>query len=184
MKKTYGTIIPDLTIHGEPAPYPVVNERSIRATAGIMFILGFFTFATIFFTRDYTLMYILVPLFWLDFFLKAIFDPKYSIFGMFGRQLVKGQKPEYVGAIQKRFAWGMGLFMATIMVIFAIGLGIRGPLPFIICSTCLLFMWMESSLGICVGCKIYGFLVQKKVLAEPEFRPACPGGACSIKKSS
>ncbi|MBD3328234.1 DUF4395 family protein [Candidatus Peregrinibacteria bacterium] len=180
MKNEYGKIIPGLQINGKPAPYPVVNERSIRATAGIMFAIGFFTFATILYTRDYTLMYIIVPLFWLDFFLKAVFDPKYSIFGFFGRLFVRGQKPEYVGAIQKRFAWSLGLAMATTMMIIAIGFGIRGVAPFAICMTCLLFMWMESALGICVGCKIYSFLLKKGVMKMPEFKPACPGGACSI----
>lgn len=180
MKKEYGKIIPGLEINGKPAPYPVVNERAIRATAGIMFVLGFFTFATIFYTSDYTLMYIIVPLFWLDFFLKAVFDPRYSIFGFFGRLFVRGQKPEYVGAIQKRFAWSLGLALATAMMIIAIALGIRGVAPFAICMTCLLFMWMESALGICVGCKIYSFLLKKGVMKMPEFKPACPGGACSI----
>jgi hypothetical protein len=28
-----GTIIPGLKINGKPAPYPVLNERAIRATA-------------------------------------------------------------------------------------------------------------------------------------------------------
>jgi hypothetical protein len=37
-----------------------------------------------------------------------------SILGSF---MVKKQKPDYVGAIQKRFAWLIGLLMATAMLI-------------------------------------------------------------------
>ena len=180
MYKTYGELIPGLEIDGQPADYGIVNERAIRATAGIMFLIGFFTFMTVFHTKDYTLMYIVVPAFWLDFALKTFFGPKYSIFGFLGRRLVKGQKPEYVGAIQKRFAWSIGFTLASMMMIFAIGLGIRGPLPFVICNTCLFFMWMETSLGICAGCKIYGFLLKKGILKQPEVKPACPGGACKV----
>ena len=44
----YGKIIPDLTIEGKPAPYPVVNEREIRAAAGIMFLIGVITFCNTF----------------------------------------------------------------------------------------------------------------------------------------
>jgi len=36
-KKEIGQIIPGLEIAGKPAPYGVLNERAIRATAGIMF---------------------------------------------------------------------------------------------------------------------------------------------------
>ncbi|PID70399.1 hypothetical protein CSB37_01770 [bacterium DOLZORAL124_38_8] len=181
-KRTYGKVIPGLKIDGQPAPYGVVNERGIRATAGIMFVIGFFTMLTIKYTGDYTTMYYVVPAFWLDFLLKTFVGPQASIFGFFGRMLVQGQKPEFVGAIQKRFAWGIGSVMATLMMIVGVWLEIRGWAPFAICATCLTFMWMESALGICAGCKIYKYLLDKKILKEPSVRPACPGGACSIKK--
>ena len=179
--KTYGQIIPGLEIHGEPANYGVVNERAIRATAGIMFLIGFATLNYTFYTKDFSVANFVVPIFWLDFLLKVI-NPKYSFFGVIGRTIVKKQKPEYVGAIQKRFAWSIGLALASIMLIFAVGLGIRGTLPFTICSICLFFMWLETSFGICVGCKIYNYLISKNIIPHPEFKPACPGGACSIKR--
>lgn len=163
-------------------PYAVVNEREIRAAAGLMFLIGSITFAVVFFTKNYTPMHVIVPLFWLDFFLKTVFQPKYSIFGLLGGLMVKNQTPEYVGAIQKRFAWGIGLVLASIMLVFAVGMGVRGALPITICSICLFFMWMESALGICVGCKIYSQLLKWKILKEPAVRPTCPGGACSITR--
>ena len=181
--KTYGQIIPNLEINGQPAPYGVFNERAIRATAGIMFLIGFATLNYTFYTKDFSAANIVVPIFWLDFLLKVI-NPKYSYFGVIGRWIVRKQKPEYVGAIQKRFAWSIGLTLASIMLIFAVGMGARGALPFIICSICLFFMWLETSFGICVGCKIYNFLINKGIIKTPEFKPACPGGACSIPNQS
>lgn len=180
--KNYGKKIPGLVINGENADYGVVNERAVRATAGIMFIIGIATFFYISKTGSYTPLYFTVPAFWLDFLLKTFWGPQYSIFGYFGKLCVSNQKPEYVGAIQKRFAWGIGFFMASTMMIISLGMGIRGVLPFTICLTCLTFMWLESAFGICVGCKIYYFLLNKKIIAQPLQRPACPGGACSIKK--
>lgn len=183
-RMSYGTIIPGLTVNGSPAPYPVVNEREIRASAGLMFAVGISVMWYIRGTGDYVPMYYVVPMFWLEFFLKTVFSPRTSIFGFLTAWMVQRQRPEYVGAIQKRFAWGLGLLMATAMMIVAVFLGIRGWAPFLICMTCLVFMWMESALGICVGCKIYSWLLQKGWLPEPEHRPACPGGVCSIRKRS
>lgn len=180
--KTYGIEIPDLTIHGEPAPYPVYNEREIRAAAGLMFVTAFFTFMYTWFTRDFSLLWYVVPLFWIDFLIKVLWGGEYSPFGILGAMMVRGQRPEYVGAIQKRFAWGIGFVMATLMLVLVLALGIRAYVPLAICGICILFMWMETSLGICVGCKIYGKLIDWKIIPEPEFRPACPGGVCSIGK--
>jgi len=182
MKKAFAPIIPGLEINGEPAPYPVVNERAVRATAGIMFVIAISTFWYIKLTGNYGVMNVIVPLFWLEFFLKAVWGPAWSIFGIFGRWLVRKQKPEYVGAIQKRFAWTLGLMMASSMVIISLLLEIRGILPMAICGTCMFLMWLESACGICVGCKIYQFLVKKNFIMKAEYAPACPGGACSISR--
>ncbi len=179
----YGRCIPNLTINGADAPYPVVNEREIRAAAGLMFAVGSATLWYVLWTRDVRPIVYVVPVFWIDFFFKTVFSPSFSIFGLLTGWMVRRQRPEYVGAIQKRFAWGLGLMMATAMMLIAVFMEVRGWLPLLICGTCLLFMWMESALGICVGCKMYGWLLSKKLLPEPEYRPVCPGGVCSIRKS-
>ncbi len=177
----YGAIIPGLMIDGKPAPYGVVNERAVRATAGIMFLVGIFTFSWIQSTNNYIPLMIVVPLFWVEFFLKTVFDPRYSIFGIVGTWATRRQRPEWVGAAQKRFAWSIGLILASIMLITSVGFQVRGWLPFTICMTCLAFMWMESTLGICAGCAIYSRLLRQGVIKMPEHRPACPGGACAIR---
>lgn len=178
----YGAIIPNLRIHGEPAPYPVVNEREVRGAAGIMFAIALTAFVYVYITRDFSPLYVIVPLFWLDFFLKAVFQPRYSIFGAIATVFIRKQRPEYVGAIQKRFAWTIGLVLASIMLIWPVLLDVRGVLPFAVCSICIFFMWLETAFGICAGCKIYSWLLDKGILKEPEVRAACPGAACSIQK--
>lgn len=173
-------IIPWLEIHGKPAPYGVLNERAIRATAGIMFAIWFFTMLYTYFTRDYSLLQIIVTTFFLDFLLKVLWWPKLSPFSFFWKLLVSKQKPEYVWAIQKRFAWSLGVIMSGSVLLISIFLEIKWILPLSLCATCLTFMWLETSAGICVGCKIYYFLVDKKIIKEPTIRPACPGGSCSL----
>lgn len=181
MKKIpYAPVIPNLEINGKPALYPVVNERAVKATAGIMFALALGTVIYTKMSGDATYMLILVPLFWFDFIIKTLITPRWSIFGFFGKFLVKKQKPEYVGAIQKRFAWAIGLVISSIMMIIFVWLGVRGNVPLIFCGMCLTFMWLESAAGICVGCKIYTKLVKIAVIEETEIKPACPGGVCSL----
>lgn len=177
---SYGSIIPGLQIDGQPAPYPVVNEREVRAAAGLMFAIGLSALWYVRLTGDTSIIAVLVPLFWIDFFAKTIVSPTASIFWLLTRWMVARQRPEYVGAVQKRFAWGLGLAMATLMLIVAVFLQVRGWLPFLICATCLLFMWMESALGLCVGCKIYGLLLRRGILPQPPVQPACPGGVCAL----
>lgn len=180
LSKEIGLIIPGLEIHGNPAPYGVINERAIRATAGTMLIVGMITFFFVFSTKNYSLLYPTVVSFWIQFFITVFFGPKYAPYSIVGRFLVSKQKPDYVGAVQKRFAWAMGLTMASAMLFVTVVLGISWLIPMAICMTCLGVMWLESAVGICVGCKIYGALLKKRWIQEPVHRPACPGGACSI----
>lgn len=175
-----GKIIPGLTINWKPAPYPVLNERGIRATAGILFLIGISVMRYTILTKDRTLLFIVLPLFWLHFFIVTVRWTRFAPFAILGRLLVSNQTPEYVGAIQKRFARGMGLFMATIMMVLVYVVW-AGPLWLLsICGLCLLFMWLESAVGLCIGCKIYYALIKKWRIKEPTHRPACPGGACPI----
>lgn len=180
--KDFGITIDNLKINGKAAPYPVFNERSIRATAGLMFVTAFAAFMYVFITKDFDLLWYIIPLFFIDFLIKVTQGPDISPFGFVGKLLVANQKPEYVGAIQKRFAWTLGLSMATAMIFIALVFQIRGIIPLFFCGTCMILMWMESALGICVGCQIYGKLIDLKIIPEPDFRPACPGGVCDINK--
>lgn len=182
--ETYGMFIKDLEIEGKPALYGVVNENAIRASAGLMFALAFLTMIYTYLTKDFMMVKIVVPLFWVSFFLLVFVGPNASPFSIISNWLSAWRPPEYVGAVQKRFAWGIGFMMATIMMVAIFVFKVKGMLPLSICGLCVLFMWLESSVGFCVGCKIYAFLRAKKLIKEPEFAPICAGGACSIKTNA
>lgn len=176
--ENFGTIIPNLKINGKPAPYPVVNDREVRSTAGVMLLIGSLTFFYTWFTHDFSYLKIVLPFFFIDFLLKASKGPKRSLFGLVGRRFVANQKPEYVGAIQKRFAWGIGLAVSTLMMYLIFIAENQTRLPLYICALCLSMMWLESTMGICVGCHIYNGLIKFKLIKRPKFHPACPGGVC------
>jgi hypothetical protein len=193
----YGKIIPGLEIHDRPAPYGVVNEREIRAASGLMFVVGFFALMTLYYDRNLWLAFSVVAIFWVDFVLKVFIGPHASFFGKIGAWLVRNQRPEYVGAVQKRFAWSIGLFISSLVLVLvgyqlflapvclhpmALAVGSSCLLPMLLCGICLIFLWFESAVGYCVGCAIYTGLVKRGALKSQEFAPACPGGICDAKE--
>ncbi len=177
---TYGTIIEGLEINGTPAPYGVVNERAVRATAGVMFALAFFTMIYSFLTKDLSLLKIILPIYWISFLLQVLVGPNWSIFSITGNFLTRSQEKEYVGALQKRFAWSIGLLLSSIMMLLVFVFKVQGITLLYVCGICVVFMWLEVTLGFCAGCYIYAFLRKKGWISEPEFAPVCPGGVCSL----
>jgi len=182
LKIQFGEIIPGLKIYGKEANYPVLNERDARAAGGIMLMFAVFSFAQAFLLKQFVFLQIFVILFLVEFWIRIIINPNYAPIYALGKLLVKKQIPEYVGAIQKKFAWAMGLILAVSMFFIAVVYEVRGIIPFSICGVCIFLLWAESTLGICVGCKIYGWLIKIGII-KPKVRAACPGGVCSIKKS-
>ncbi len=176
----FGKTITGLKINGTPAPYPVLNENAVRAGAGIMLAIGLFGFANGYFSQNFIPLKIISIFFFLDFFTKTFIGTRFSIVGHIGQFIVKKQKPEYVGAIQKRFSWGIGLIMSSLMIFLLFIFEPNGLIILSVCSICLLIIWFESCFGICLGCKIYYGLIKKGLIKEPAVRPACPGGVCSI----
>ncbi len=176
-----GVVIPGLMLHGKPAPYPVLNERAIRAGAGITFAFGLFSFFQAFYLADFFYLQILVPILFFDFFAKVVIGTRYSPLSVVSNWIVRTQVPEYVGAIQKRFAWTIGLFLSGIMMLLLFVFEVTGIPNLLICSLCLTFMFAESAFGICVGCKVYSWLLTRDFITAPEYRPVCPGNVCALE---
>ena len=84
---------------------PVLNEREIRASAGILFLFTFMSLMLIIFKQNFLLIKYVITLFFLDFIIRVFVNPKYSPTLIIGRLVVRNQVPEYVGAKQKKFAW-------------------------------------------------------------------------------
>ncbi len=92
---------------------PVLNEREIRASAGMLFISMFFAWMLVIFKESYFLIKFVNTIFLTDFIIRVMISPRYSPSLIIGRLIVGGQTPEYVGAAQKKFAWTIGLVLAT-----------------------------------------------------------------------
>lgn len=152
---------------------PVLNEREIRAAAGILFLLMFVSIQTA--TQgNFTMLKYAVLVFLVDILIRVLINPKYAPTLIIGRWIVRNQTPEYVGARQKKFAWKIGIALATIMLVLIVVVNSYSPITGIICFVCLIFLFFESAFGICLGCKIYPWFFKDKV-------QYCPGEVCDVK---
>ena len=162
---------------GEDHPgYPVrvLNEREARGAAGIMFLFALVAFMNAWFKGDFTPTKLTIMAFFIDFFIRVLVNPRYSPTLIMARWMVNNQTAEYVGAPQKRFAWGIGLALAALMMYVVVLNDVRGPINMITCLICLMLLFFETSFGICIGCKLFNFLNQEKA-------QLCPGNVCEIK---
>ena len=153
---------------------PVLNEREIRASAGILFLVMFMSLMLIIFKQNFVPIKYGITMFLTDFIIRVFVNPKYSPTLIIGRLIVGRQNPEYVGAAQKKVAWIIGVILAAIMFIFLVVVNAYSPITGIICLICLIFLFFESAFGICLGCKFYPMFFKEKA----QF---CPGEVCDIK---
>ncbi len=153
---------------------PVLNEREIRASAGILFLATFTSLMLIMFKNNFVPIKYVITLFLTDFIIRVFVNPKFSPTLIIGRLIVRNQVPEYVGARQKKFAWIIGVALSATMFIFMVIINSYSPITGIICLICLLFLFFESAFGICLGCKFYSIFYKKKA-------QYCPGEICDVK---
>lgn len=153
---------------------PVLNEREIRASAGMLFLVMFTSLMLILFKEDFLLIKYVVVMFLTDFIIRVFVNPRFAPTLILGRLIVRNQNPEYVGAQQKKFAWIIGVVLATFMFIFLVVINAFSPITGIICLICLVFLFFESAFGICLGCKFYSMFYKERA-------QYCPGEVCDTK---
>ena len=158
---SYGKVVPGLVIDGEVVTYSVLNERAVRAGASMMFLLGAFSFFQAFYLSEYQYIRFVVLFFLFDFVMKAIVGQRFSPISRLAQVIVRGQKSEFIPAAPKRFAWLIGLVLATTMSVLIFGFEIQGLPNLMVCLVCLTMMFFESAFGICIGCAVYQRFIQK-----------------------
>ncbi len=155
----------------------VVNENEVRAAAGVTMVIGAVAFGYAYFAKQYVPLQVAASLFFVEFLVRVTVGLRYSPVGVLARAMTLGRAPEWVSAKPKRFAWTLGLVMALAMTVIT-NSGIRGPLPRTMCLICLTLMWMESALGLCLGCRIYGLLLRRGWIGADPHIEVCADGSC------
>ncbi|MCB1173335.1 MAG: DUF4395 domain-containing protein [Leptospiraceae bacterium] len=152
---------------------PVMNEREIRAAAGLLF-LGLFVAISQAGQGNFTVIKYYITVFLADISIRLFVSPEFSPFLIMGRWIVRNQTPEYVGAVQKKFAWGIGFLLSATVFVLMVVFNTFSPISGIACMLCLLFLFAETAFGICIGCKLYGVIYKDKA-------QYCPGEVCLVQ---
>ena len=160
----FGRTLPEYSV-------PVLNERAVRAAAGLLFLPAIVAFMNAWLLGNFSPTRVFVVFFLIDFTLRLFVNPMLAPSLVLGQWLVRHQQPEWTGAPQKRFAWAIGFLLALTMLYLVVLRGVVGPVNLLVCATCLTLLFFESAFGICVGCWIYNRL-------RPDQARLCPGGVC------
>jgi len=153
---------------------PVLNEREVRAAAGILYFFTFLSLMFILFKGNFLMIKYVIPVFFIDFLIRVLVSPKYSPTLIIGRLIVSRQTPEYVGAAQKKFAWIIGIVLSGAMLVLMVIINSFSIITGLICLVCLIFLFFEAVFGICLGCLFYNMIYKGKA-------QHCPGEICEVK---
>lgn len=160
---------------GERVPgyeIPVFNERQVRGAAGVLFLLGIIAYLVVLSTGQIRALQGFAIFFLFDMFLRLFITPRLSPTMLVAQLFVYRQKPEWVGAPQKRLAWGIGFGLALASC-FTLGLlAMPVMVALVLCAVCLTILFLETAFGICVGCNLYSLFAKEKPLY-------CPGDSCN-----
>jgi hypothetical protein len=151
----------------------VLNERAVRAGAGILFFFAIVSFMNAWLMGNFQPTRVFVIAFLLDFTIRLFINPLYAPSLILGQWVVRKQQPDYVGAAQKRFAWAIGFVLALTMLYLVVLNHVLGPINLMVCALCLILLFFEAAFGICIGCRIYNFFNKEKARL-------CPGGVCEL----
>ncbi len=154
---------------------PVLNEREIRAAAGILFVCMLIALMFILFRGDFLFIKYLITVFLADLLVRVFISPRYSPALILGRLIVSRQEPEYTGAAQKKFAWKIGIALAGLMFFLLVIVNAYSIFTGLTCLICLVFLFFESAFGICLGCIVYGWFYKNR-------KQLCAGEICKPLK--
>jgi hypothetical protein len=169
---------------GEFSPehgYAILDERVMRGSAGVMLLVGIVAFIFGFVVKDYAVLPYLSGFLVLNFAVGLFVNPKLSPTVIVARLATFRQSPLPIGAIQKRFAWSLGLTLTS--AIFAMSLLLVDDATWfepvcMLCLICLLFLYLETAFGVCVGCQLYFLALRLGLVKKPAVRPNCMGDSC------
>jgi Domain of unknown function (DUF4395) len=145
-------------------PNPV-NENAARVVAGGVAASAALTLATGWLW--------LVPLIAVGFLARVLAGPRLSPLGRIATQVVAPRlgPPKLVPGPPKRFAQAVGLTLTAFATVVGLGLGWAGPAMALV-AVLLVFALLESIVGFCAGCWVFGHLMRLGVIPH-EVCEAC-----------
>lgn len=151
---------------------PVVNERAVRASAGILFLGGFSTWLWGAISGDLQPMRVFGTVFAIEMMLRLFVGTGFTPTLLLGTLMTRTQRPEWVNARSKLLAWGVGLGLPLAGCVSLGWLGLPTIVAQLICGICLLLLYLETAFGFCLGCVV----AQRFSRRKPDL---CAGDTCT-----
>ena len=154
---------------------PVLNEREIRAAAGLLFLLMFISLMLVLYKEDFRMIKYVILIFFTDLGIRVFVTPRFSPSLILGRLIVSGQTPEYVSSAPKKFAWKIGIMLSGLMFTLLVLINSTSVITVSTCFICISFLFFESAFGICLGCVFYPLFYKDNI-------QKCAGEICKPNK--
>lgn len=141
---------------GFPNP---VNEKAARTVAA-----GVAVMAVIILLTGWDELLIVVAL---GFLARVLTGPKLSVLGQLATRVIAPRlgTPIWVPGPPKRFAQAIGLTLTTLAAVGSLAFGLRVTAAVLV-ALVLVFALMESVIGFCAGCWLFGLLMEHGVIPE------------------
>lgn len=107
---------PHATLSQKNDKYGFVNENEVRIATGMTLVMWLFSLFLVLFRAEYEIPLVLTIIMVADFVLKVLFGPRFALFGSFVRLFLDRKKAVRVWALQKRFAWSIGIFLSAFVL--------------------------------------------------------------------
>ena len=142
----------------------VVDSTVIRLTAAQVAII---CIIAIIFRKHVWAHYMVLGLM-LENLARLIFGTGPSPLGQISRCIAVFLKPSFRPGIPKQFAVGCGTFMSVVATIFLFTSGFDPEeiIPALFLAVYALLSTLESGIGFCMGCVIFGFMVKLNILSK------------------
>ena len=150
-------------LFGFPNP---VNEVSARIVAAGVVVLAVLTI-----TLDQPWLTVVLAY---GFVARVLAGPRFSPLGQLSVRVLTPMLragPRLVPGPPKRFAQAMGAAFSIVAAVLALGFGQRGA-AYVTLGFLIVAAFLESALGLCLGCKIFGALMRAGVIPD-EVCEAC-----------
>eukprot|EP00526_Cylindrotheca_closterium_P011082 CAMPEP_0113654640 /NCGR_PEP_ID=MMETSP0017_2-20120614/29264_1 /TAXON_ID=2856 /ORGANISM="Cylindrotheca closterium" /LENGTH=385 /DNA_ID=CAMNT_0000567801 /DNA_START=430 /DNA_END=1587 /DNA_ORIENTATION=+ /assembly_acc=CAM_ASM_000147 len=144
-----------------------IDEHAVRARAGLLNICTVVMLMNVFFIQEPDLVtYAFYPFVAWEFLSSLVFGlTPFSPLGWLGTlcATILHPKPLWKPANPKRFAWAIGMTLATTCMVFVqfrkdMG-AVYKPAVAAVVFTCFVATWLEGNLGFCVGCYLYNEVI-------------------------
>jgi len=140
-------------------PHPV-NEVAARLVAGMVMVLTL----TIVLTNVYWLIFLLAY----GFLARVLTGPKLSPMGLLATRVLVpmlGNRKKMVAGPPKRFAQSVGLLFSVTALLMIYGFALPDVAEGVM-IVLVIFSAMESLLGFCAGCFVFGYLIKLGMIPE------------------